>query len=175
MIVTSMAYFQAAPTPVGRERLARERVLAYVEEHGAGRVALAQAAKLGRLVAVGESAFEQSLTYRERWGPSPPGWLRALRMPGRLLWYAIWVLGLAGLALTLRRSPAWLLLALFTATILAAMLAVPFKIRFLMPLVPVLCLFAGAALDRGAGALRQRWRPSSSAGGISHLPGPAVH
>ncbi len=152
----SLRYFDAADNPVGRERLARERVLAHLRERAPLSVVFAQVGKLVRLVLYGESSFEQSLTYRRRWGDDPPGWLAALRLPGRILWYTLWILGLTGLVLMRWRSAGWLLLSLLTAYFLVALLAVPVKIRFLMPLVPVLCLFSGAALERGAELLRRR-------------------
>ena len=64
-----------------------------------------------------------------------------------MLWYGLWLLGLPGLVLGLRRGASWWLLLAFAAFMLAGILAVPTKTRLLMPLVPVLCLGAGGLLD----------------------------
>jgi hypothetical protein len=152
---TSVAYFQAAQSPEERERLAKERTLAHLRATPLPRILLDQTRKLVSLVLRGDSCLEQSLTYRERWGPSPPGWLRALEPLGRVEWTALWVLGLAGLALCARRDAGWTFLALFAAFFLAALFLAPVKVRFALPLVPVLCLSSAAALEALGRRLRR--------------------
>ena len=144
---TSVHYFQAADTPEERERLARERTLVFLRSSSLPRIAVDQALKLAGLVLRGDSCLEQALTYRERWGAAPPAWARGLERFGRIEWYALWLLGLAGLALRAGRTPGWTFLALFALFFLAGLLLVPFKVRFALPLVPVLCLASGAMLE----------------------------
>ena len=152
----NVAYLAATESVVERERLARERVLAYLGEVGLFGALGAQTRKLARLVFADASSFEQSLGFRERWGPAPPPGLTWLRLPARLAWYLLLVGGAAGAALVGGRSPGWTLLVLFTGYYLAAAFLIPVKVRFLMPLVPVLALLTGAALERGVTLLRAR-------------------
>jgi hypothetical protein len=83
-----------------------------------------------------------------RWGSAPPGWLALAARAGRALWYALWLLGPIGVVLVARRSPGWGLLALLAIYLAVALLAIPLKPRFAMPVVPLLCLFAAAAVER---------------------------
>ena len=153
---TSVVYFQAARTPDERERLAEERTLAFIRSSSLPRIVLDQARKLAGLVLRGDSCLEQALTYRARWGPAPPGWTRAVERFGRAEWYALWLLGIAGLALRAGRASGWTFLALFALFFLAGLLLVPFKVRFALPLVPVLCLASGATLEVLRSRLRRR-------------------
>jgi len=155
----SIRYGTAARALDKREELARERTLAFLDEQGVPSVIGRQFQKIWGLFLRGESSFEQSLTYRRRWGETPPLWLRWLRIPARALWYALQLLALAGLALVVSRlgrreedsdwpGPGWAFLTLFLGGFLLALLAVPIKVRVVMPLVPILCLFAGVAVQR---------------------------
>ena len=65
-------------------------------------------------------------------------------------------LGLVGIVLMVFGSPGWLLLGLFVAYILLALFAVPMKIRYALPMLPTLCLFAGASVERVWVAARAR-------------------
>jgi arylsulfatase A-like enzyme len=96
------------------------------------------------------SFFERALG--ERWGQPPPRWLEAMRVPGRIIWYALLGGCLGGMALLGWRSAGWLFLVLFVLYYGAALLTIPYKVRFAMPLVPTMCLFAGGFLE----ALRGR-------------------
>ena len=139
---------------VEREQKARARTLRHLDTVGALPALGYQVQKLLHLILREGSVFEDSLAEKRlRWGEPPPAPALALRLPARIHWYALWLLGPAGLALTVRRGPGWRLLALFTGFYAAAVLAVPILVRMLMPLVPILCLFAGAAIEAGWG----RW------------------
>ncbi len=154
-------YFQTGKTPARREAKARERTLSFLEGESAWSLCVAQTQKLVSLVLHGESCLEQSLTpYRPRWGTDPPRWITALRVPGRALWYAILVLGILGASCTLWRIArgregglGWRFLLAFTTLYWLILLLVPVKIRFLLPTVPLLCIFAGALVDRTWAAL----------------------
>jgi hypothetical protein len=149
-------YWASAPDPAERERLARERTLAHVRAVGVPAQLRSQLSKLEKLLVRKPSEFEASLHREGRWGEPPPAWIAALEAPARAQWYAILLLGTAGLALAGRRSPGWTHLALFALAFGAALFLVPVKPRFALPLVPVLCLFAGAALERLVERLRLR-------------------
>ena len=149
------AYMATSTDDIRREELARERTLAFVRERGVIGVLAAQIGKCARLVFERESSFERSIGDMERWGAEPPTVLAMLRLPSRVLWFAILALGLAGLGLHVRAGPGWALLSAFVLVFFAAIATVPLKVRFLMPVVPVLCIFAGAAIERGARAQRR--------------------
>ena len=150
------AYLDAADGPVRRERLSRERTLAYLRSTGPVEVFVTQCKKLGRMILLDPSFLDQSLTGRRRWGRSPPPWVRILQALARIEWYGIWLLGFLGIAWTWsRKSAGWMLLTVFTAYYALALLAIPLKTRFAMPLVPVLCLFAAAALEEAGHRLRR--------------------
>jgi hypothetical protein len=156
-------YWASSPDPLERERLARERTLAHVREVGAGQLLAAQARKLAALVFRKPSELEASLHREARWGDPPPRWLAALELPARALWYALLLLGTLGLALRAARSSGWLLLALFALGYLTALLFVPVKPRFALPLVPVLCLAAGAALEALGARIARAWMQRTAA------------
>ncbi len=149
-------YMEAGETYEEREAFAEERTLAFVRERGFASVAVQQARKLALLLFDTPSFFERALD--ERWGDAAPGWLRALRLPGRALWTVLLLAGGTGAVCFFRRSPAFLVLALFTAYFAAAALVIPYKLRFLMPLVPVLALLAAAACESVARRAAQRGR-----------------
>ena len=153
---TSMRYFQAAEEPHEREALARERTLDYLQEHP-GAVLSDQLVQSLQVIGA-PSSYAQSLSFRQRWGARPPGWMGAV---GRLewLWSPLVLLAVvgAGVAVATRRGdPCWRLLLGFSAAYAAGLYLVPFKFRFLLPLVPVLALFAGLALTRLAELLAAR-------------------
>ena len=160
------AYRRAASSPVEREALARERTLAYVRERGLARAVFDQGPKLVHLLVVEESSLEQSSGVRERWGEETPGWLGAIAGAGRLMWYALLLFGLLGAAVEARRGPVWGFLALFLAFQFTALAAVPVKARLMMPMTPVLALFAAAlgarVLGRAMGQLDRGRSKSSS-------------
>ncbi len=143
-------YWGAAPGFVGREELARQRTLAHLDEVGLPSVVGAQLRKLSDLAFEQPSSLETSLNLQRRWGEEPPKWLDAFRLPGRFSWYLLLALGGVGWGLTLRRDAAWTFLGLFTALFAVALFAVPVKVRFALPLLPVLALYAGAALEWAA-------------------------
>ena len=153
---TSMRYFQAAEEPLEREALARERTLSHLEDH-LGATLRDQLVQSLQLIGA-SSSYAQSLSFRQRWGARPPGWMEAV---GRLewLWYPLVFLAAVGAgvaAATRRGDPCWRLLFLFTTAYVAGLYLVPFKFRFLLPLVPNLALFAGLALTRFAELLTTR-------------------
>ncbi|HED66928.1 MAG TPA: hypothetical protein ENJ09_15400 [Planctomycetes bacterium] len=129
-----------------REAAAEERLREHLSTEGFGEVALEQLRKLGLLLFRAPSFFERAL--HERWGATAPLFLRLLRIPGRVLWFALLGLGLAGAVRFARRNEGFFLLFLFVLYYGAAVLAIPYKVRFLMPLVPPLALLAAAMLDR---------------------------
>lgn len=140
----SRRYMEAGATPEEREQRARERVLAYVENHGLPSVFAIQARKLGLLLFRDLSGLEQSFGYRDRWGGRPPEWVRPLLGAVRFQWYALLLLGLLGFALAWGRDPARLLVGAFFAYYSLSLLAVPEKLRLVMPLVPLLSLYAAS-------------------------------
>jgi hypothetical protein len=137
-----------------REARSEERLAAHVHEVGWGTVVAGQTRKLGLLLFRTPSFFERALT--ERWGDPPPSWLAALRPLGRGLWLALLVLGPLAALLRARRSPADLLLLGFVLYYAVAVLAIPYKVRFLVQLFPVLALLTAALLGDGWRALRER-------------------
>ncbi len=148
-------YAAAARNAPARERAARGRVLDHVAAEGLLPVAAAQVGKLfdlwwapRSLLPARQASLEQALGARRRWGDAPPAWLAWLREPARWMWRGLWLGGLAGLGVVARRSRGWALLAGFAATFVVAGLAVPVKVRFLLPIVPVLALGCGVWIDR---------------------------
>ena len=141
--------------PRRRERLARERTLAHVREQGWGSTAVAQGRKFLQVLFACPSlafyrlpALEQALGQRARWGASPPGWIGALAAPARPTWYALLVLGMVGLTARARRDPTWIVPLVFVLCGLMLVALVPIKFRFLLPVVPVLCIGAAALAER---------------------------
>lgn len=153
-------YLTAADGFVEREERARERVLAFVREQGFLSVAGVQLRRLGEVFVKRLSSFEMSLLRMERWGPQPPWWIAVLERPARGHWYALLVLAALGIVRGLRpanRRDGWVFLAAFLLCFLAALAAVPMKIRFVMPILPILCLFAAGAVEGSIQrALRRR-------------------
>jgi hypothetical protein len=139
-------YADAGLTYEEREAASEERVWGHLERVGLPAVAGGQLRKLVLLLFDTPSFFERALT--ERWGDPAPLRLRILRWPGRVLWLALLGLGTAGVLMIGWRSPGHVLLALFALFFAAALLVIPYKLRFAMPLVPVLALFSAALLDR---------------------------
>ena len=140
-------YLTSSRDELAREALARERTLAYVSETGTVTVVRTQLAKLWKLLTRKRSGFERSLHEFQRWGKPAPPLLSALQSPARLAWYLLWGLGLLGLVLLFRKGLGWSFCALFLCAYLAALAAVPVKIRFALPVVPLLALFAAGACD----------------------------
>lgn len=142
----SRLYFEAAPTPLERERLARERTLHRLRERGLWGVFRGQVRKLASLLLAPDWSLDQSLTFRHRWeATSPAGsWLPVL---DRALWWGLLLAGGIGLARIGFRSRAFLP-ALLLAYLFAALLLVPFKARFLIPTIPLLALFVGSLPQR---------------------------
>ncbi|MAB79831.1 MAG: hypothetical protein CMJ89_10810 [Planctomycetes bacterium] len=154
LVEKSLAYFAAADQPAERERLARERTLRYVREHLPS-VLWDQLEQTLQLFFFSESSLEQSLSFRGRWGATPPAWMNALATFGRGLWFLMLAMALYGLHRAWSR-PGWRLLSLFGLSFLAGLFLVSVKFRFLLPIVPVLCLFAGAGVERLFSALGGR-------------------
>ena len=166
-------YMATSTDPLVRERAARERVRAHLAAEGWGAAVSEQLTEfLDVLLARGGLSFyrapclEQALGYRARWGAPPPGWIAALARPARPLWWLLLAVGTFGLARGCRRGageplegdPAgdrggYLLVLALALCVLAVVLAVPLKFRFLQPLIPLLCLGVGAVCAR---------RPSSA-------------
>ncbi|MAB80053.1 MAG: hypothetical protein CMJ89_11940 [Planctomycetes bacterium] len=144
-------YWIVSPDRAERERQAEERTLDYVTDTGVLRVGWQQLGKLWKLLAKKPSGFERSLNDFDRWGETAPVGLRSLELPARIAWYLLWVLGIAGVACLARKNPGWTFLALMSLGYFIALVAVPVKIRFALPLVQLLALFA-------AGAGEELWR-----------------
>jgi len=168
-------YLGASESIARREELAEDRtrnaVGAAVAERGALGFAFGQLEKLATLLLARPdgiphrlSTFDQALGHRHRWGESPPAWIAWLAGPGRLAWMALLLLGLAGLgglAGGPRRNAGALLVAATALYFFVAGAAVPVKVRFLLPVVPLLCLGVGASLE----LVRERLRSDQPAGG----------
>ena len=149
------AYMRASKDPLAREAAARSRTLVHVREHGLAAVLREQFFELtDLLLARPDLAFyrspclEQALGYRARWGSEPPTWIAGLARPARAWWLGLLGLGTAGLALGCLRERAFLLPAMLLASALAVVALAPLKFRFLLPLVPALCLGVGVLVDR---------------------------
>jgi hypothetical protein len=151
-------YWVVSPDREERERQAEERTLDYVTDTGVLRVGWQQLGKLWKLLAKKPSGFERSLNDFDRWGETAPVGLKSLELPARIAWYLLWVLGIAGVALLARKNPGWTFLALMSLGYFIALAAVPVKIRFALPLVQLLALFAAGAGEE----LRRRCRPARS-------------
>jgi len=145
--VVNNRYWASSSDRLERERMAEERTRAYLAKTGWGTALVRQFPKLWKTLVSRDSSFERSLDRMQRWGPTPPGWLRAQELPGRLLWYAILVSGLVGAVALARRDLPWTMLALFVLGFLGILLLVPLKVRFALPLVPVLCVFGAGWIE----------------------------
>lgn len=132
---------------VGAEEGSRARVLEHLSTHPTSKILLDQSVKWMWLVGRSTSFFERAIE-SNRWGVESSDWLRALGNLGRGMWYLIFGLGLVGAAMQGLRSPGWGLLALLVLYFVVALFAIPVKLRFAMPMVPVLCFFCGAMADR---------------------------
>ena len=141
------AYFAASPDDAERERLARERTLKFVAEVGPWKLVRGQWSKFQRLLFQHESSMERSLGKMQRWGPEPPALLSGLAGLGRGMWYALFSLGGIGALLLWRRDSGWFLISSFSLAFLLAAFLVPLKVRFLLPLIPFLCLLSAGALQ----------------------------
>lgn len=144
------AYFTASPDDAERERLARERTLHFIGEVGPWKLVQGQWTKFMRLLFQHESSLERSLGKMQRWGPEPPALLISLAGLGRGMWYALFALGGLGGVLLWRRDSGWFLVSSFSLGFLLAAFLIPLKVRFLLPLIPFLCLLS-------AGALQELW------------------
>ena len=139
--------YEAPQSYPAREAAARERTLDYLASTPPWTVLRRQVDKLAWMLLRSESTAETALALG-RWGEPPPGWLAALRVPARVVWYVLLVAGALGFAVSLRRSSGHALLALYTLYCALVIFLVPLKLRFVMPVVPALCLWAGMLVDR---------------------------
>ena len=126
---------------------APERALAYLRSRPPGEIVAEQSAKLWNMV-VHSAAFLERVERREAWGPQSQAWIHAANVIARGMWYALLVLGLAGVVLTIRRSAGWGLLGLLVLYFAGALFVASVKLRFAMPVVPVLALFSGSVIER---------------------------
>jgi hypothetical protein len=132
-------------TPAAREAAARKRTLALLESRPVTETLSRQFEKLVWVVTDSETPLARALR-KERWGPEPPGWISLADQLAWFHWFGLLILGTLGLLTGFWRGAGPLLLTAFTAAFVVAMLAVPLKLRFAMPLVPVLSVFAGLAV-----------------------------
>lgn len=157
---------------VEREEMARKRTLDFIQEHSTLHLVNRQVRKYGRLWFTKPAFFEFLL--KRRWGKPPPDWLVSTRAPARTSWYVLLVVFAVGLWKRGREGPGLALLATFALYYLIALFVAPVKVRFAMQLVPVMCLFGGAALDRVVARSRERLvrlRPATPSG--DRAPGPS--
>jgi hypothetical protein len=141
-------YFSENLSLQAREFRSRERVLQHLRSTSILALGSAQGRKLGNMMVSKEPYLERAQAVM-RWGKQRPAWLGALNDVGRVLWFTIIVLGLVGLATHVRKSVGWLLMGVVVGYFSLALLAIPIATRFAMPLIPVLCVFAGAAVEWG--------------------------
>jgi hypothetical protein len=133
---------------------ARQRALDFVLGTPPAAILRRQTEKFVFLLFSMPSTFERLLVENKRWGVGPSARLAPLVGPSRVLWYGLLSLGLLGLVGVGWRSPGWLLLSIFSLYFFAALFVVGLASRFLIPLMPTLCvLAAGAAAPVGAWVL----------------------
>ncbi len=141
------AYFAASQDPREREAQARQRTLAHLRSVGLVKALGDQWTKLQRLLWKHESSFERSLDKMQRWGPDPPAALEALAGLGRGMWYALLSMGGLGALWLGRRSAGWFLVSSFALGFFLAGSLIPLKVRFLLPMIPFLCLLTAGLLQ----------------------------
>ncbi len=144
-------YLASAKRYREREALSRERTLECLREIPVATLVGNQLEKFFFVL----FRFQNKLEYAvrtERWGERSPdlAWLLPV---SRVHWVVVLLLGLVGMAWVGWRSPGWLLLSLFALYYFAALAVVPVVARFMIPLLPTLCVLAAGAL----GAAASRW------------------
>ena len=140
-------YKDAAGRPADREVASRVRVEQHLLDRK-GPIVVDQVRKLSRLVVMRPTSLEVSVTERLRWGPDPPVWLSWYAFFSRIVWIALWGLGLMGMARYAGTSWSRAFLGAFGVYFLVSLLAVPVKPRFALPVVPVFCLFSGVLVQQ---------------------------
>ena len=143
-----------------REERARERSLAYLSKSSPISIVSRQISKFvdlwisaPDLILQRQATFDQALGVRGRWGDSAPTWIAVLREFARWFWRLLLPMGLLGLVIQARRNPGGVLVLLLALTFLLATLAVPLKVRLLLPIAPLLVLGLGALFDLARGRL----------------------
>ena len=139
-------YRAAADTPRERERLARERLKVVVQSRGVAATLGGQARKFVELILVTPSTFEFSIQRMRRWGVPSPAWSYLLAAAGRVWWYFLLVSAAFGLLASIRKPALWQT-AIFLLGFSCALAFVPLKLRFAVPLYPLLAIFSAAFLD----------------------------
>jgi hypothetical protein len=139
-------YFAQGGDLEKREQRSRQKVMQHLRSTTALELLSAQSEKLADMITRKPSSLEWAQE-TSRWGGEPPAWLRAMNLPARFMWYGLLTLGLFGVGIRFHSSAGWALLSLVVAYFLAGLFAIPVKTRFAMPLVPILCLFAAAAVE----------------------------
>jgi hypothetical protein len=142
------AQYRRDANGVGSEEGSRARVIEHLATQSSFQILGSQISKWMWMVGRSTSFLERSI-YNDRWGAEAGAGLRGLGILGRGMWYLIFALGMVGAAVHGMRSSGWGLLALVVLYFSVALLAIPIKVRFAMPLVPILCLFCGAMAERG--------------------------
>lgn len=151
--VLAADYFASAPTPAARNAIYRERAEAIVREQGAVATIEAQLGKqyfrlfnakttlLSQLP--GPACAGHTGSYRD-----VPAWLAQVVATASDALHLVCLVGFAiGLAFWRRwREPLVLWSALFFVYQLALYLLLHVKARFLLPMMPILCAFAGSAI-----------------------------
>ncbi len=143
--------------PIGeREVQARRRTLSHLAATNPLSILGRQLAKLTdlwiaapTLIVQRQATLEQALGLRARWGTDSSSWSRASRVPARWAWRLLFPLGLLGLVWLASRESGGLLVLSLALVFLLAALAVPLKVRLLLPVVPLLALGLGALVDLG--------------------------
>jgi hypothetical protein len=137
-----------------REAHARTRTLSYLADQGLIATLGRQGAKLvdlwiaaPTLILQRQASFDQALGMRARWGETPPEWIAAPRELARWAWRLVFPLGLAGLFLLGRRGIGGQLLLAMSLVFLIAALAVPLKVRLILPVMPILAIGLGELFD----------------------------
>jgi hypothetical protein len=137
-------YFDAGTRYGRREREARARTLAFLHETSIPELLLRQGGKWLHVLLKQDNRLDLGVEQR-RWR-GQADWIGRLRTPSRMHGYAVLALGLLGLARVGWRSLGWMLLSGFALFHFAALLAVPIVPRFLIPVLPTLCLLAAGFL-----------------------------
>jgi hypothetical protein len=127
-----------------RETAAKRRTLAYVAEQGLPRVVVRQVVKVFQRF-VWPAPLSETPRVAERFSRFGRALLEAGRVPGRIVWYAVLLVGFIGAFTGLRRGPEKRLLALYVLSYLVGFLLVP-TTRLVVPLIPALCLAVPSAL-----------------------------
>lgn len=129
-----------------REAAAQQRTMKFIHEIGYVKFITRQVRKFFALILSEPSFFETALGEWHRWGDQPPTLAKLVVWPGRMMWYGLWLFALIGIVVRIRNNLSVTFLGIFFLYYVAALHAIPVKVRFAMQLVPVLAILSGIAV-----------------------------